>query len=197
MLLNRFERLIVNQPLRPLTQRWIEAPPLRRLGAKLRGKQVLEIGCGQGEGQRILRHDFGARCVVGCDLDGRQLRRARRRRFADEQLQWIQADAEALPFASEGFDAVVSFNALHHVPNWDAALMEARRVLRPGGQLLLLETMRGFLEFPPMRRLMEHPREGRFDADQLCHAVQEAGFELRGTRSIPSCFLWLVAELRL
>lgn len=195
MLLNRFERLIVNQPLRPLTQRWIEAPPLRQLGAQLRGKQVLELGCGQGEGQRILRRDFGAARVVGCDLDRRQLARARRRQAGDSRLGWVQADAQCLPFPCAHFDAAVSFNALHHVPDWEAALMEARRVLRPGGQLLLLETLRGFLQAPPMRQLMEHPREGRFDAGQLQRAVQEAGFAVRGTRRIPGCFLWLVADL--
>lgn len=195
MLLNRFERFVVNQPLRPWTQRWIEAPPLRQLGAQLRGKQVLELGCGQGEGQRILRRDFGAAQVTGCDLDGRQLSRAKHRRAADSSLTWVQADAQRLPFAAASFDAAVSFNALHHVPDWEAALMEARRVLRPGGQLLLLETLRGFLEAPPMRQLMEHPREGRFDAGQLRRAVLEAGFLIRGTRRIPGCFLWLVADL--
>ena len=195
MRLNRFERFLVNQPLRPWSQRWLEARPWRGLGAQLAGARVLELGCGQGEGQRILRRDFGASQVVGCDLDGRQLQRAQRRCRQDAALSWVQADAQELPFVADSFDAVVSFNALHHVPDWERALAEAQRVLRPGGQLVLLETLRGFLEAPPMRQLMEHPRQGRFDAGQLRRAVLEAGFHLRGSRRIPGCFLWLVAAL--
>jgi ubiquinone/menaquinone biosynthesis C-methylase UbiE len=194
MLLNRFERFLVNQPLRPWTQRWLEARPFRRLGAQLTGARVLEIGCGQGEGATILRRDFGAASVHGCDLDAQQLARARHRGARDAAVHWTHADATALPWADASFDAVVSFNALHHVPDWERALAEARRVTRPGGQLLLLETLRGFLEAPPMRQLMEHPREGRFDAGHLKRAVVEAGYELVGTRRIPGCFLWLVAQ---
>jgi ubiquinone/menaquinone biosynthesis C-methylase UbiE len=196
MLLNRFERLVVNQPLRPWLQRWIEAPPLRRMGGRLQGKQVLELGCGQGEGQRILRRDFGAATVHGCDLDPRQLQRARARLASDAAFSWTHANAQQLPFAALAFDAVVSFNALHHVPDWQAALAEAKRVLRPGGRLLLLETLRGFLQAPPMRQLMQHPRVNRFDAGQLRAELHRLGFELDGSRRIPGCFLWLVAHLR-
>lgn len=195
MLLNRFERLVVNQPLRPWLQRWIEAPPLRRMGGRLDGARVLELGCGQGEGQRILRRDFGAAEVHGCDLDPRQLQRAQSRLAPDAGLSWTRANAQQLPYVTAGFDAVISFNTLHHVPDWQAALAEAKRVLRPGGRLLLLETLRGFLQAPPMRQLMEHPRENRFDAKQLRHELDRLGFETDGTRRIPGCFLWLAARL--
>jgi len=195
MLLNRFERLVVNQPLRPWLQRWIEAPLLRRLGGRLDGMQVLELGCGQGEGQRILRRDFGAAAVHGCDLDPRQLGRARARLAPNSLMSWTHANAQQLPYASLAFDAVVSFNALHHVPDWQTALAEAKRVLRPGGRLLLLETLRGFIQAPPMRQLMQHPRENRFDAGQLCSELDRLGFQLDGTRRIPGCFLWLAARL--
>lgn len=194
MLLNRFERAVVNQPLRPWLQRWIEAPPLRRLGGRLDGMRVLDLGCGQGEGQRILRRDFGALEVHGCDLDPRQLQRARARLAPDASLSWVHANAQQLPYASAQFDAVVSFNALHHVPDWQAALAEAKRVLRPGGRLLLLETLRGFLHAPPMRQLMEHPRENRFDATELRTELERLGFMIAGTRRIPGCFLWLAAS---
>ena len=196
MQLNRFERLVVNQPLRPWLQAWIEAPPLRRMGGRLDGMCVLELGCGQGEGQRILRRDFGAAAVHGCDLDPRQLARARSRLAPDSNLSWTHANAQQLPYASAGFDAVVSFNALHHVPDWQSALAEAKRVLRPGGRLLLLETLRGFLQAPPMRQLMEHPRENRFDALQLRTELERLGFAIDGTRRIPGCFLWLAAHLQ-
>lgn len=165
------------------------------MGGRLDGMQVLELGCGQGEGQRILRRDFGAAEVHGCDLDPRQLQRARSRLAPDAKLSWTRANAQRLPYVTAGFDAVISFNTLHHVPDWQAALGEAKRVLRPGGRLLLLETLRGFLQAPPMRQLMEHPRENRFDARQLRHELDRLGFETDGTRRIPGCFLWLAARL--
>ena len=193
MRLNRFERRVVNQPLRPWLQRWIEAPPLRRIGGRLDGAQVLEFGCGQGEGQRILRRDFGASVVHGIDLDQRQLTRARQRQRSDSSTL-AQADVCALPFRDHIFDAAVSFNALHHVPDWQRALREITRVLKPSGRLYLLETLRPFLQAPLMRQLMHHPPD-RFGARELQTELKTCGFEVLGARHIPGCFLWTVGQL--
>jgi ubiquinone/menaquinone biosynthesis C-methylase UbiE len=54
-----------------------------------------------------------------------------------------QADATALPFADASFDTVVSFLMLHHVIEWERALAEAARVLRPGGLLLGYDLLDG------------------------------------------------------
>jgi len=165
MKLNFAETLLVNNPLRAAVQRHFEAPLLGRLAGRLDGARVLEIGCGNGNGLCILREQFGAAQTCGVDLDPRQLRRARRR-SAGSTL--IAADAARLPFADGSFDAVFDFGVLHHVPLWQAAVGEVRRVLKPGAPFFFEEVPRAALDRRLYRALLDHPRENRFsEADFL------------------------------
>src|SRR5438105_2616732 len=87
--------------------------------------EVLEIGGGSGAmASELLAAHRGLRMTV-TDFDDDMLARARPRleRFGDRVVV-RQADATALPFDDESFDAVVSFIMLHHVGHWEAALAE-------------------------------------------------------------------------
>lgn len=91
---------------------------------------VLEAGCGTG---LILRRlAVGAGRAVGLDLSAGMLSWARSR-----GLTVLQGSVDALPFADETFDAVVSFKVLAHVPPIAETLAELARVTRPGGHLVL------------------------------------------------------------
>jgi ubiquinone/menaquinone biosynthesis C-methylase UbiE len=198
VILNRFERLLVNQPLRPWMQRWVEARPLRRMGGQLNGGRVLELGCGQGEGARILLRDFGASEVHAFDLDPQQIQRARRRTadlIDSGKLQYWCGDAVRLPVLAGAYQAAFDFNVLHHLPDWRAALHEVARVLQPGGRFYLLETLSRFIDHPMSRRLMKHPRDDRFDTASLEQALQAAGFQVQSKHTLVGSFLWLVAQL--
>ena len=211
MKLHSFERLVVNQPLRPFTQRWLEARPLRRIGGPAPGR-VLEIGCGQGLGAEIILRDFGAHEVHGFDLDEKQLARAQarsskrliqRRRGATQAspgdpdvVKFWRGCTNQLPVADAFYDAAFDFNVLHHVSEWQRGVAEVARVLKPGARFYLLETMSAFLNNPLGRVLMKHPRQNRFNAKQLAEEVQRAGFTICGQRGIVGCFRWMVAEKR-
>jgi SAM-dependent methyltransferase len=98
------------------------------------GLRVLEVGCGAAQCSRWLRA-VGA-LPVGLDIAAGQLRHARR---LDERhgcrLPLVQADATALPFADESFDAACSaFGAMPFVADSGAVMAEVARVLRPGGR---------------------------------------------------------------
>ncbi len=96
----------------------------------VRGKVVLEVGCGTGLVlQRIARH---ARHAFGVDLSPGMAAKAHARGF-----DVVVGSATALPFADESFDVVCSFKVLAHVPDIDRALQELARVTRPGGHLVL------------------------------------------------------------
>ena len=91
---------------------------------------VLEIGCGTG--LLLERVAEVSRSAVGVDLSPGMLQGAVAR-----GLDVVQADAVALPFASESFDLVFSFKVLAHIESIREALKEAARVTRPGGVMLL------------------------------------------------------------
>jgi len=103
----------------------------RRLVA---GERVLDVGCGTGylaAGIRRARPDVD---VVGSDLSSGMLDRAR----AAGAWPLVQGDATGLPVRAGSVDLVVARGVLHHLPDVRAALAEWRRVLRPGGAVVLL-----------------------------------------------------------
>jgi SAM-dependent methyltransferase len=93
---------------------------------------ILDVGCGTG-GMMPHLERFGT--VVGVDLSDRALSFAKRR----EQGKLVQAGLPSLPFASESFDLLTSFDVIYHRSVVDdvEALSEMARLLRPGGKLLL------------------------------------------------------------
>ena len=91
---------------------------------------ALDVGCGEGRVSRLLR-DRGVD-VVGLDVAPRLVELAQE---ADSGGEYVVGSAEQLPFPDASFDAVVAFNVLMNVDDPEAAVAEARRVLRPGGQL--------------------------------------------------------------
>ena len=79
MLLNRFEYLLMNNPLRAAVQRRFEAPRLLEIGGMGTGGAALEIGCGRGVGAELILDLFGVDSVDAFDLDPRMVGLARRR----------------------------------------------------------------------------------------------------------------------
>jgi SAM-dependent methyltransferase len=105
-------------------------------GRSLTG-EVLEVGGGSGAMAAQLASRFPDLRLTVTDFDGAMVAGAdeRLRRFGS-RVTAQQADATALPFESGRFDTVLSFIMLHHVVEWERAIAEAVRVLRPGGRLL-------------------------------------------------------------
>ena len=99
-----------------------------------RHARVLDVGCGTG--LMSARLSASGRRVCGVDLSAGMIERARCR--VQPGLEFIQGDAECLPVASGDYDAVVNLISFHHYPNPSLALSEFRRVLRPGGRLVLI-----------------------------------------------------------
>lgn len=101
---------------------------------------VLEIGVGTGRNLALYPPHAH---VTGVDLSPRMLAHARRRAAkAGRDIDLHVGDAQRLGFPPESFDAVVFSLALCSIPGDRLAVGEAKRVLRPGGRLLLLEHVR-------------------------------------------------------
>jgi SAM-dependent methyltransferase len=103
-----------------------------------RGGRWLDLGCGPG-GNLRLSDAFAAALTVGVDLSPIALAIARRKK---PEAQLVGADLNnALPFADGTFDVVTVFNVLYHdwIESEAKVLAEVRRVLRPGGVLLITE----------------------------------------------------------
>lgn len=111
------------------------------------GKRVLEVGLGEGsESERLIRN--GARWS-GIDLTAESIERVRTRltlrNLPNDELR--QGSVLDLPFADDTFDMVFSHGVLHHVPDIKQAQGEIHRVLRPGGELVIMLYARWSLNY--------------------------------------------------
>ncbi|WP_377641342.1 class I SAM-dependent methyltransferase [Oryzobacter terrae] len=109
-------------------------PEILRLAGDVSGRRVLDAGCGSGPLTESLR-DRGA-LVTGVDVSAAMVDLARERLGDDADLR-VADLAAPLPFPDASFDDVVASLVLHYLEDWSGPLAELRRVLRPGGRLLL------------------------------------------------------------
>lgn len=103
------------------------------------GKNILEIGCGRGGGASYIARYFAPRTVMAGDISKTAIEFNRLNYQGIKNLNFTVADSQALPFGDESFDIVMNIESSHHYGNFDKFLSEVKRVLRPGGHLLLAD----------------------------------------------------------
>ncbi|UCZ60530.1 class I SAM-dependent methyltransferase [Mycolicibacterium phocaicum] len=113
---------------RTTTRTVLDMLPTDRLGERL-----LEIGSGSGAIAEGLSTARPGLAITATDLDPVMVDAAARRLENNPHVTVQSADATRLPFADGAFDSVVSCLMLHHVIEWEAAVAEIARVLKPGG----------------------------------------------------------------
>ncbi len=135
MRISRLEKMYVNSRMQAkknmeIVERLFAQVDLRDV------RRVLEVGCGIGVVASHLseKHQWD---VTGIDLDPEQIEIAKNDNVENERLRFFKADVTELPFEDGEFDAVLSLDVLHHIPDWDKALDEIGRVLGPRGSYVL------------------------------------------------------------
>ena len=108
---------------------------------ELRGRDVLDFGCGAGQLAFHLASKGLAKSITGVDIDRDALERAKgtladRPEFADT-LRFVEGDVAGLPLPDESIDLITAFDCLEHVMEPASILAEWKRVLRPGGRVLI------------------------------------------------------------
>jgi demethylmenaquinone methyltransferase / 2-methoxy-6-polyprenyl-1,4-benzoquinol methylase len=157
------------------------------------GDRVLDVCCGTGD-LAIAAQRAGGR-VTGVDFSQRMLERARAK---SDAVEWIEADALALPFAEASFDAATVGFGARNLDDLEGGLRELRRVLRPGGHVGILEITRPHGVLRPFYKLWFDglvPLAGKLlpggsaytylpasvrrfpEAKELSELMQAAGFE--------------------
>jgi ubiquinone/menaquinone biosynthesis C-methylase UbiE len=118
------------------------------------GQRLLDVGCGNGAAPVHLARTLGL-AVTGVDVDPEQIADAKRRAEGLPEARFLTIDAERLPFEPDEFDVVFTNKVTHHVPDWQAAVSEMVRVLKPGGHLLYSDLVAPFGTRYPTRRAID------------------------------------------
>lgn len=109
------------------------------------GRDMVEAGCGAGQGLEYLA--LHARSVAAGDISAEVLQRART--TYGDRFDLRVFDAASMPWVDGSFDAVLLFEAIYYLPDVDAFLREVKRVLRPGGYLLIATANKDLYDFVP------------------------------------------------
>ncbi|MDO4732092.1 MAG: class I SAM-dependent methyltransferase [Bacillota bacterium] len=151
------------------------------------GDAVLDLGCGRGESLALLREDYAC-CPFGLEPDAEHRAVAQAR---NPGIPILDGRAESLPFPDQSFHLVLAECVLSLCEPLEAALSEIRRVLKPGGTLLLSdvyarkEALSGGTAM--LRRLYSLP--------QLEQALRQAGFSIRREEEAKAVLLQMLGQL--
>ena len=107
---------------------------------------ILDVGCGTGALLEKLRHAFPDAVLHGIDISPNMLAIARNKNIPDVVLN--EGDAENLPYDNGSFDMITCCSSFHHYPNPQKAIAEFRRVVRPGGNLIICD-----MDLPDIARM--------------------------------------------
>jgi SAM-dependent methyltransferase len=143
---------------------YYERPATLALAGDVAGRRILDAGCGAGALFAALR-DRGA-IVTGFDKSAGMLELARRRLGDDADLQAADL-GRPLPFLDGAFDDVIASLVLHYLQDWTEPLAELRRVLRPGGRLIVS------VDHPFAIALMQHEAGRKPDYFATCNRTEE------------------------
>lgn len=159
-------------------QRLVYRPAQDEVIAQLRqrgARQIADIACGTGILADRIQRELQPDEVYGLDMSDGMLAQARKR---SDQIRWMSAPAEQLPFTDEFLDAVVTTSAFHFFDQ-PAALTEFHRVLQPGG-MAAVTTMSPRQAFPPLHAIsagLGAPAHAP-TPDAMRKLFEDAGFEV-------------------
>lgn len=131
------------------------------------GQKVLEIGPHDGHGTEVLIPYVSS--IIGLDINLQLITQAKNKL----SIPFVLADGQHIPIESESFDACIAFQLIEHVKNDRVLLVELRRILRPGGLLLLSTPQKNTRLLSSQKPWNpEHVRE--YDEDEWCELMSSA-----------------------
>jgi len=167
-------------------------------------ERVLDVGCGTGMLEQVVRLR-SPQTLVGVDISLPMLQLAQQKLKKSDRVRWTNAPAEQLPFKSGTFDGLICNNSFHYYRQPLPVLTEFRRVLQPGGALIMADWCN---DFPACKasywvlRLMHHTYIHRYalsrvyGLDEMSELLFTAGFAVTSAERVKMDFGWGIMVLR-
>ena len=172
-----------------LMRRQALAPVARHIsGRRAADVKLLDVACGTGRFLAQIKSNWPRLPVTGIDLSPFYLAEARERLAPWSRVRFVEGAAEALPFPEAQFNVVTSVYLVHELPRKvrHAALREMARVLKPGGLLVIVDSLQHG-DRPEYQALMDHfpaafhePYYDDYTRDDLAAVLGKAGLTVAG-----------------
>ncbi|MBE5872741.1 MAG: methyltransferase domain-containing protein [Lachnospiraceae bacterium] len=160
---------------------------------------LLDCGCGTGPMISLLYEKDPAKHYTGLDITPRMIEVGKSKNL--EGVDWIVGDCENLPFDENTFDAIICSNSFHHYPNPQKFFDSVKRVLRPGGRLILQDYTAPKLILwlmnhteMPMANLIGHGDVAARSLDEVRAFCDAAGLKIEKLERAKKFRLHLVAR---
>ncbi len=147
------------------------------------GSKVLDVGCGTGYAPLRLASMLFDGKACGIDISSGMIEKARAKMpdTLKERTEFRQATSDNIPYLDDEFDHVLCTNSFHHYPHPIKALTEMRRVLTPGGQIVILENAPDLSWYTwawdHFLRIKEKGHIRYYSSQELGNLIKQAGFE--------------------
>jgi ubiquinone/menaquinone biosynthesis C-methylase UbiE len=179
-MLKKIEFLAKKSHVRTFLQEVFEIRILKRHVTLAPNKTVLEIGCGKGTGTRLIKKYFHPDKTYGLDIDPKVIEAAKLK-TKDKDIIFTVGDAAKLDFKDKMFDAVFDFGVIYHISNWKDSLREFKRVLKPGGLLILEELSIDTFEHSLgrlIRKFFDRPYKTMYRRDEFLEFLEKEGWRI-------------------
>ncbi len=188
MELNKIEFIAMNNPVRRLSQKYIEFKRFEKYISKqnITLSTILDAGCGSGYSSKLIAQRFHPKELISFDYMPEQIATAKRK---NPYAKYYIDDITAIDQPTEKFDAVFVFETLHHVPNWKQSINELYRVIKKGGYLFICEVNDKGVLFVDKYLKFHHPPEARFSWEEFSKTLIDANFIIEEqSKLVFSCF---------
>lgn len=175
-----FEYYLENNRARAFVRELMEVRPLRRATDVEGIGHALQIACGVGSSSSQLMRHFSPRRLTAIEREP-ELVDVARATHDPERFEFRAGDVFSMGFGDGAFDAVFNLADLHNYADWRTALLEIRRVLKPGGHLIMEDMSRESFRYAAGRafkRLTSHPYGEMLAMEEFRLFAEASGFEL-------------------
>ena len=175
-----FEYLLENNRARALVRERMEIKPLRDATEVGRIPHALQIACGSGSSSSQLMRHFSLGKLSAIDREAELIALARET-HDPEVFSFYAQDVFTMSFEDDLFDAAFNLADLHNYRNWQTGLVELRRVLKPGGLLIMEDLSRETFSQASGRvfkRLTDHPYDSMLTMKGFRDFTLRSGFEI-------------------
>ena len=188
--------MLLKSSFRRLLHRYVDFGIWKKLSSKvaLSGK-ALEVGCGRGFGLEILaRQPYEFDSLIGVDPDSSMVSLAKKTVAAWPRIKIVEGRLSDVINEDDVHDFVLCSQVLHHIHNWQTAIQEISFRTKKGGTIFLVESLKSFIQAPLIRNIMRHPKNNRFNKQELLDELVASGFGNIRYKSFCGVFLWVVAR---